>query len=500
MNKIVKITILLVLLTLMLVSSCLVGFTEEKVISFARPEDLLTMDPYDAWRNVVFDFMIYNNLVRLNPNGLGFVPELATEWKISPDAKEYTFTLRKGVKFHNGEPFNAECVKVSLERYIHENLRSSGKWKTLKEVEVIDDYTAKVIFNEPNVVCLSNLAGGNSEMLPAKAFKEKGLALFDNPIGTGPFTWGHWKRGQEIVVNKSPDYWGEPVYADKFIYYPLLESSTRLAGVLTGDIDICDSMSVDQIPLVEKSTDVKIVKVLCWDQMYLGLKTDKPPFTDIKFRQAMDLAIDKEGIVKNILKGGRVTNGLIAQGILGFDDSLTPAKRDVEKAKQLVKESIYDGRTINMLVPIGWFPKEKEIAQVIQGGFKEAGINLELEILDGATYSEKRAAGNYDIYLNQDTQDGDASWFLTRVIGADTHKMGNINEELKMLIDKQTKEINIEKRAEILREIAKIGSTDFAPLIIICQYETIYFQNKGLEGVIYYGDKYPDFRYANYEK
>jgi len=504
MKKFIKINILLMFLTLMLVSSCLVGFAKEKekVITFSRPECLQWTDPNDAWwcPNNILGYMIYDKLIEWNPETRqGFVPALATEWKVSPDGKEYTFKLRKGVKFHNGEPFNAECVKVTLERFLIEpTLRKAYFWSTLKEVEVVDDYTVIIRFNEPNAVCLYNLI--QTDMIPAKAFKEKGTSLFDHPIGTGAFTWGYWNPGEEVVLYKNPDYWGKPAYMDKFVYLPIMETSPRLACVLTSELDICDSMPANLIPLVESSPNSEAVGVIGWDQVYLVSKLDKPPFTDIKFRQAIDLAIDKEGIVKKIMKMGRVTTGLLPQGIFGFDDSLVPAKQDIEKAKQLVKESVYDGRIIDIMVPIGWFPNEKEVGEVIQGNFKEIGINAKLSILESASFSDKRAAGDYDIFLNEDASPGDINMFLQRVIASDVHKIGNINPELKKLCREQVTIVDEQKRIEVLRKIENIIKTDFAPVIMICQFEFTYFQHKGLQGARYYSDCNPDLRYAHYEE
>lgn len=502
MKKFIKVTILLVLLTLMFVSSCFVGFAKEKVITFARSQELQFMDPCDMGFytvNVILDYMVYDRLIDLDETGTGFVPALATEWKRSPDGKEYTFKLREGVKFHNEEPFNAECVKVTLERFLTEpTLRRRSEWAGLKEVEVVDDYTAIIRFHDVNNTCLAYLS--QMQIIPAKAFKEKGTALFKNPIGTGAFTWGHYKSGLEVVLNKNPDYWGKPAYMDKFVYLPIFEMSTRLAGVLTGEIDIVDAMAEFQVPVVEDSGNIKVERTLTWDNIYLGLKQDTPPFTDIKFRQAIALAIDKEGIVKHVMKNGRVSTGIIPQGIVGFDDSLVPIKRDIEKAKQLVKESIYDGRTIDIICSIGWFPNYRELAQVILGNFTEIGINAKLSLLEGGAYIERRAAADYDVFINQDTSLLDLNMFLTRIVVMDTRKMGKMNPELKELAIEQSKIIDKQKRIEMLRKIENIVNTDFAPMIVITQYETIYFQQKGIQGARYYGNKNPDFRYVHYEE
>ena len=496
--KSIKLVIFL-LTILWLLSSCLVGFAQEKVITFARPEDIQFMDPYDNINitNLIIDYLVYDRLGEYNPEtGTGFVPALATEWSVSPDGTEYTFKLRQGVKFHNGEPFNAECVKVSLERFVNEKLRRGSDWETLKEVEIVDDYTVIVRYKQPSVLCLTTSI--QAPMLPAKAFKEKGVALFDNPIGTGAFTFTEWKRGQHIICEKNPDYWGEPAYIDKFIYLPINEDSTRLAAVLTGEIDIADTMPPDQVPLAEAEPNVEIFRMLAWDQIYLGLKVDTPPFTDKKFRQAVTLALDRENIVKFILKGGRPSTGNIPQGVFAFDDSLTPVKRDVEKAKQLVKESIYDGREIRIIVPTGWYPKSKDVAQAIQAELMEVGINATLEILDGATFAEKRAAGNYDIYYTGASQPGDVDSFIWMRIHNDAMASGYINEELNKLIEDQRQEVDSEKRVEMLRKIENIVNTEVAPHAFVYQMEHLYFQRTGITGYRYYGNKCPDLRYVHY--
>ena len=499
--KSIKLVIFL-LTILFLLSSCLVGFAQEKVISIAEGEDLQFLDPNDnnSAVNYIIEFLLYDRLVEVNPEtGVGFVPALATEWSVSSDGTEYTFKLRQGVKFHNGEPFNAECVKVTLERYINEKLRRGADWDTLKEVEIVDDYTVIIRFKSKNVLALNALS--QQAMLPAKAFKEKGVALFDHPTGTGAFTFTEWKRAQQIVFEKNPDYWGDPAYIDKFIYLPITEEGTRLAGILTGQIDIAYDMSAITVPSAEDEPNVEIVRALSWAQIYLGVKADKPPFTDKKFRQAITMAIDRENIVKFVVKGGRPSTGIIPQGLFGFDDSLTPVKRDIEKAKQLVKESIYDGREIILISPIGWYPKSKEVSQAIQANLIEIGINLKLRELDGATFAEKRGAGNYDIYyVGWDFPGGDVDLFLWQRIHNDSYVSGYINEELNKLIEDQREEIVSEKRIEILRKIENTINTEVAPLIFVYESEDISFQRKGIIGARNYGSGINDLRYVHYEE
>jgi len=498
MKKIIKVSILLVLLTVMLVSSCLLCFAEEKVITFARPENIIRLDPYnnhDASSSIV-NKLIYDSLVGINPEtGVDFIPELATEWSISDDGTEYTFKLRQGVKFHNGEPFNAECVKVSIDRFLNEKLDRDTEWLDLKEVEVVDDYTVIIRLTKPNVICLVTIT--TTPMFPAVAFKEKGVALFDNPVGTGAFTFSEWKRGQYFSCEKNPDYWGKPAYIDKFIYRPIIEGGTRLAAVLTGEIDIADVMPADQIPTVEASPDVGVVRIPASDQNYIGLR-NIAPMTDKKFRQAINMAIDRESIVKYVLLGGRVSTGLIPKGIFGFDESLTPVKLDIEKAKQLVKESIYDGRELKWIIPMGWYPKMKDITQAVQAQLMEAGINVKLDLLEGGAYKEKRSAGHYDFYITGHEM-VDVDNMLQMVIGQDAMSTGYENKELNKLISDQKEEMDRQKREELLRKIQNVSNTEVAPQIFIYQLERIYFERKGLTGAVYYGNGIPDLRYVRYK-
>jgi ABC-type transport system substrate-binding protein len=500
MRKFIVVYILLVILAI--ISSCLLGFaeeTKEKVFTYARNETIEVLDPYNNYKcsNQIMDYLIYDRLMDDNPEA-----RLATEVSVSPDGKEYTLTLRKGVKFHNGEPFNAECVKVSLERFQKENLVNSTYWATLKEVEIVDDYKVIIRFNEPNVSFLGTPYLRTTAMLPAKAFTEQGPDLFfKHPIGTGAFTFESFIPERNLIVKKNPEYWGKTAYVDKFIYISIAEDSTRIAGLHTGEIDLADTIPVDQIPSIEADPNLEVLRVPAWGSVMLALKCDKPPFTDIKFRQAVNLAIDRESIVKYVIKTGKPLGGCLMEGMIGFDPSLPPIKRDIEKAKQLVKESIYDGREIVILSRDGVVPKNKDVLQAIQAQLIEAGINAKLEILEAGAFTEKRAAGEYDMFLTLGVFSDDMSeFFIYRIIHADTVKIGYVNEELNGLIVKETQEANKGKRIELFRKIENIMNAEVAPWLYLYQIEQVFAKRKGVTGGTYYYDSSPDLRYVHYEE
>ena len=498
MKKFIKVTSLLVLLTLMLVSSCLVGFAKEKVFTYARNESIEVLDPYNNYKcsNAIMDYLIYDRLWDNNPEA-----RLATDVNVSPDGKEYTLTLRQGVKFHNGEPFNAESVKVSLERFKKEELVNSTYWVTLEEVEIVDDYKVIIKFSEPNVVFFGSPYLSVTAMLPPKAFTEQGTDLFKHPIGTGAFTFESFIPERNLIVKKNPDYWGEPAYVDKFTYLNISEDSTRIAAVNTGEVNLADSIPVDQIPFIESNPDLEVLRVPAWASVLLCMKCDIPPFTDIKFRQAVNLAIDRESIVQYITKSGKPCSGALLEGQIGFDPSLPPIKRDIEKAKQLVKESIYDGRDIVILARVGLVPKNTDILQAIQAQLIEAGINVKLEILEAGTYTEKRAAGNYDLFFTYGVYTEDMTqFFIYRIVNNHTLHIGYENEELFELIMKQVREVNEEKRIEMFKEINNTLIADVAPWLYLYQLEQIFAQRKGVTGGIFYYNSTPDLRHVRYEE
>ncbi|MGI6284856.1 ABC transporter substrate-binding protein [Neomoorella humiferrea] len=507
-KKITKI-ILLIVVTLM-VSATLIGCGGgssdkssggggEKVVTFARPEDVQFWDPHDHFNLVswIIGRCIYDTLVERDENGK-IVPALATEWKSSNDGKEWTFKLRQGVKFHNGEEFNAESVKVSLERFISSTpLRQKPLWVSLTGVEVVDPYTVTIKFSQPNGAVLSALT--LTAMIPPKAYKEKGTKLFEHPIGSGPFEFVEWVQGQKITLKRFDGYWGKKPNVDKIVYLPIIEDSTRIAGVQTGNIDIADTIPPDQAKSLANDAKLEVIRNLSWDQIYLGFKCDKPPFNDKRVREAVSLGLNREEIVKQVLDGGRVATGLVPQGVLGFDNSAQPVKRDVEKAKKLLAEAGYNSEyKINLIAPQGWYPKTNEVLQAIKAQLAEIGMNVNINILDGAAFAEKRAAGNYDIYYTGGSHPGgDPDLYFYQRVHDDAMKSGYKNETLNALIEKGRQAIDPSMREDFYRQAQQIINSECAPMIFLYQMENIYLVRKGVTGAVFSGDKIVDLRYVN---
>jgi len=205
----------------------------------AEPRTMLAVTIVDWTTNTQLEHM-YDRLLDRDAKTLKPKPMLATAWKIVNDTT-WEFTLRQGVKFHNGEPFNAQSVKATLE-YIQNPASKShyaAYWKAVKEVQIVNDYTVRFVTDKPWPALLDRASLTDFLMLPAKALKEQGAEkLAQHPIGTGPFRFVEWKRDERLVMERNPDYWGGPAEVSRVTFRFIPEFSARLAAMLSGEIDI----------------------------------------------------------------------------------------------------------------------------------------------------------------------------------------------------------------------------------------------------------------------
>jgi peptide/nickel transport system substrate-binding protein len=450
-------------------------------VTISRDEEMLKVDPQDHTSLVGDDFFrhIYDKLVEWSPEGK-IVPGLAESWEVSKDGLAWTFRLKKGVKFHNGESFTSQSVKVSIERLKDAKLAAANYWKELDKVETPDDYTAIIRTQPPMGVMLSNLAHIGGEMLPPKALADKGVELFKAPIGTGPYKFVEWVKNERFVMERWPDCWA-PAKIGKIIYRPIMEESSRVAAVRTGEIDIAENVSADQAKLLAGESKLSIQRTLTWDQMYLGLKCDEPPFNKKLARQALNYAVDREAMVNKILQMGRVAHYQVPKGLLGFRDVPAPSVYDPQKAKAMLKESGYKGEKVKFIGPQAWYPKIKEIEEALLNQFTESGLNAELAIMEGTAFTAARRGGNYHIYVTGAGQTDPGFLLSLRVMG-DLFKSGYKNEELFRLITAGNQEVDQEKRRQIYEQTQQIMYDEAAPMIWLYQSENINVVNKKIQG------------------
>ncbi len=333
---------------------------------------------------------LYDSLLWFDDDGK-LVPALAESWEVSEDSTEYTFYLRQDVTFHNGEPFNADAVVFSWERGSTSDFTNARSWQYASSVEAIDEYTVKVTTPEADALLLSTIVD-NWFMIPPGYFAEVGQEGFEeHPVGTGPFMFVEWVKGDHITMAANTDYWGEAPKIETLIFRPIPESSTRVAAIQTGEVDIVTRLSSEEATSLMGVEGLTIIKYpgtrvfyIAFNNLTTGL--DKPTM-DAKVRQAMNYAVDVDAIIDALFDGfAKPAIGFINTGELGYDNA-EPFGYDPEKAHELLTEAGYpDGFSIDMACPSGAYTHYEEVCAAIVGYLGDVGIDVTLEIMESGHF------------------------------------------------------------------------------------------------------------------
>jgi peptide/nickel transport system substrate-binding protein len=232
---------------------------------------------------------IVETLVTFPDESTQVVPGLAESWTVSRDGLRYTFKLRRNVHFHDGTPFNAEAVKDSIERQINPEhpFHKLGKYPfanyffgNVKAVEVVDAATVEFVLKEPRASFLAVLTAGAASIVSPTAVKKLGTDYALSPVGTGPFKYASWERGQRVVLEKNPTYWRFPVKLERVVYRPIVEDQARLTELLTGALDLIVGTPPDYVGQLESNPKVTLLKQVGAHVWYLGINNQKKPFDD----------------------------------------------------------------------------------------------------------------------------------------------------------------------------------------------------------------------------
>jgi peptide/nickel transport system substrate-binding protein len=261
--------------------------SKEVVIGLgAEPRTMLAVTIVDWTTNNMLEHM-YDRLLDRDAKTLKPKPMLATSWKVVNDTT-WEFALRKGVKFHNGEPFTAASVKATFDYMLDPATKShyatAAYWKPLKEVQIVDDYTVRLVTDKPYPSLLDHAALTDLLLMPAKALKELGpQKLAEKPIGTGPFRFVEWKRDERLVLDRNPDYWQGPADVSRVTFRFIPEFSARMAALLSGEIDIMKDVPPQAVEAVERSGRAKVRSTVSSRINYLALVNLKPgPMQDVR--------------------------------------------------------------------------------------------------------------------------------------------------------------------------------------------------------------------------
>jgi peptide/nickel transport system substrate-binding protein len=381
--------------------------TAEPVPPYSGPRGTLrvalTGDPNSLYTPIGADqnadnaaSQLYDSLVYLTPEGK-IEPALAERWEISPDGSEYVFTLRKGVTFHNGETFTVDDVVATWEYGKRPENQYSNPYADAISVEPIDDYTVRITTDGPNPLFLT-MVQDFWNIIPDEYMNEVGVEGFQkHPVGTGPFMFEEWVRGDQITLKANPNYWreGYPL-VETVVFRPLPESSIRVAALQEGQIDIVQRLSASEAQVLRGTDGVEVIEYPLQRVYYIAFNNlttgAGQPTEDAKVRQAMNYAVDVNAIIDALFEGyGKRASSFVATGELGYG-VVEPFAYDADKARQLLAAAGYAGGfSMDMACPAGAYGSFEEVCNAVAFYLEDVGISVDLEIMESTEFWDLEA-------------------------------------------------------------------------------------------------------------
>lgn len=373
---------------------------------YARQAETQNLNPLNATNGNGDIFalnQVYSGLVRPDPaGGTEVKPALADKWEVSADGKTYTFHLRPGVKFSNGDPVTAQDVKFSLDRFgdPKTNALMSAVALGYGSSKVLDDETVQIKLKRPVAAFLYNISIFPAFILPEKLVKAQGAAFYKHPVGTGPFTVKEFVRGSHITLAKNPNYWesGKP-YLNTVRYNFATEANSRIVALKGGTAQIMDGVPFSQITSLQGDKSVAVQSANAPLFLGLWLNHDRKPLADVNVRKAIQQALDRDLMNKSIFRGlGKIPNSVLMS--LRYDapaSQVKPYAYDVEAAKAAMAKSAFPkGFSTTLQYPAG-YDYYKQLGLLIQQELGQIGIKVQLKEVDGATATSNWSAMKYDM-------------------------------------------------------------------------------------------------------
>jgi peptide/nickel transport system substrate-binding protein len=463
----------------------------EKKLMVAVGQEPTSMDPSLCYTTA--DFVVADNwtdyLIDKRPNG-DLRPGLATSWTVSPDGKVLEFILRKGVKFHSGDPLTTKDVEFSFERGRTKNPTVKTRLRSAERCEIIDDYRFKIHLKEPDVTFIPN----RGFAVVSKSYYDRvGEDEFvKRPIGSsGPYKFVRHVSGEYVDIERFEGYWGEKpsVKEARFLFVP--EDTTRLAKLQAGEVDIINGCPYPSVREVEKSPSLKIIKFpadhpTC--QVVFSTRNPRTPWHDKRVRLAMAYAIDCGAIIKNVLYGIPHRWAFLAPYELGYDPNLKPYPYDPQKAKELLAQAGYpNGFDLKLYWQItGWYPMSREVTEAIASYFEAVGIRTKLigEEYTAALARFRASKGpdaEFVVYRGHGRAGGsDPSYFLDLFLSGDGGYSLYYNPELEKVIAEAKATVNDAKRAEVIKRAGRIIEEE-VPAIVIFNMVPVYAMKKNID-------------------
>jgi peptide/nickel transport system substrate-binding protein len=453
--------------------------------------DATYLDPESVMNNESGFVMstLFDGLTKFKPGTSEPGPGLATSWDVSADGKQYTFHLRQNVKFSDGTPWNADAAMAELDRVTNKNNQyyiykqpgissfADFTWTLMTAAKKIDDYTIEIDLKEPNSPFLADLAMVWSGFMSPAAVKQYGFNVSDQPSGTGPYRLVEWVRNDHITVEANPDYWGGAPKINRIIFKVVPESSVRLLQLEKGDAQILADVSPDDYATIKADKDLALVTQPGLTVSGIALPTTTPPFNDVRVRQALNYAVNKDEMNQYLYKNAAVAAATGMPPILmGYPKDLQPYAYDPDKAKQLLAQAGFpNGFKATMLVyqnPRGYNPVGDKEAVAIQEYWAKVGVQVDFKTLEWGAFLQaaRSASNNMMCMVGWSGDNGDPDNFLYEMFDSSMIPAGNeahyTNPQLDAILEQARAVVDPTQRAQLYSQAATIIHND-APWVFV---------------------------------
>lgn len=415
------------------------------------------LDPHKTTSYFSFQVLenVYDTLVEPDEN-LEMQPALAKSWELSEDQLTWTFTLQDGVTFHDGSEMTSEDVVYSFNRIIDEELATAYRFASVEKVSAPDPQTVEIQVSAPTPNLLSSIGGFKGVAIVEEQNAESG-DITTEPVGTGPYQLSEFTSGDHIDLEANPDYWGGAPEIPSIRYRFISEGSTAVAALKAGEIAWTDSIPPQQVEALSGDDALSVDVVPSNDYWYLALNQAREPFDDVRVRQAIAYAIDREAIAQVTSYGTAEVNQLAIPEDSTWYTSYDTYSLDQQKAEDLLAAAGVEDLTMELMVSSD-YPETVDAAQVIADSLSEVGIELKIRSLDFGTWLDEQNQGNFDmLYMgwlgNIDPND---FYYSQHHSDGSSNAQGYSNPDVDRLLDEGRTETDDDRRQEIYDEAATI--------------------------------------------
>jgi peptide/nickel transport system substrate-binding protein len=503
------------------------GLAAGVTLRWAAQSDVMTLDPHSQSHTATSAILqhAYEGLVRLDKD-LRIEPALAASWTMASPT-EWRFILRKGVKFHDGAPFTADDVIFSFERLKEANSSMTTHVNGIKEVRKADDFTVDFVLEKPLPILLRNIVDFRivSKAWATKHKTEKAQDLKSkeetyasrNANGTGAYVIRSWAPEQRIVMERNPNWWDTiPGNVDEVIYTPIRQDATRIAALLSGEVDLVTDPPTQEVARLRQNEALRILDGPEIRTMFVGMDQHsdelkyssvrgRNPFKDIRVRKALALATDAEAIRRSTMRGMSIPAGIIvAPGVNGWTSELDKREPvDLKQARSLLAEAGYpDGFEFTLDCPNNRYVNDEEICQALSGMWSRIGVDARVNAMPFANFIPRLEKFDSSAYLlgwgatTYDALSSLQSLVRTRANGSDgSYNMGRVSDEkIDALIDGAKSESDPGKRDAMLQEALHLTARNYYYIPIHHQMRP--WAMKKSVRTVHKSDDRPESRYA----